>query len=285
MRSLFLDPPAHPPLLRPEIEKYLRDTLDIHKSIKKIGIRIWVEVDEQSDGHTTVRDTSTLGTLLAMLEEKKKTLLKAKVIKLTGHVFSLLGPKTIKKASRPRGGKQREDETNFKALVETLFGERPGHTAEGAWSAAASDVMRRQPDYLTRFHADRQLVEKVLGNERFLVTPCTLLCPFESPGCPKGVCRLNRFGGISQMYKHWVSKHSDNPAAQQLIARFKVALKNKRLSAAQLDERAPLEMHGEGEGYEQQRSPDTVTSEDVFTYDFEMHSEEHRAWLIATGTI
>ena len=82
-----------------------------------------------------------------------------------------------------------------------------------------------------------------------------------------------------------VEKHSDNPAAQQLIARFKVALKNKRLSAAQLDDRAPLEMHGEGEGYEQQRSPDTVTSEDVFTYDFEMHSEGHRAWLIATGTI
>ena len=107
MRSLFLDPPAHPPLLRPEIEKYLRDTLEIHKSIKKIGIRIWVEVDEQSDGHTTVRDTSTLGTLLAMLEEKKKTLLKARVIKLTGHVISLSGPKTIKKASRPRGAARR----------------------------------------------------------------------------------------------------------------------------------------------------------------------------------
>ena len=270
---------------RSELEKYLRDTLDIHKTIKKIGIRIWVEVDEECDGHTTVRDTSTLGTLLAMLEEKKKTLLKAKVIKLTGHVVSLSGPTTIKKASRPRGGKQREDEANFKALVATLFGERPGHAAEGAWSAAASDVMRRQPDYLTKFHADRQLVEKVLGNERFLVTPCTLLCPFESPGCPKGVCRLNRFGGISQMYKHWVSKHSDNPAAQQLIARFKVSLKNKRLSAVQLDDRAPLEVHADGEGYEQQRSPDAVTSEDMFTYEFDMHSEGHRAWLIATGTI
>ena len=201
----------------------MRRTLEIHKSIKKIGIKVCLEVDDERDGHTTVRDSSTLGTLLVMLEDKNKKLLKAKVIKLTGQIVSLGGPKTIKKASRPRGGKQREDETNFKALVATLFGERPAHAAEGAWTAAASDIMRRQPDYLTKFHADRQLVEKVLGNGRFLVTPCTFLCPWESPCCPKGVCRLNRFGGISQMYKHWTAKHGDNPAAQQLIARFKVA--------------------------------------------------------------
>ena len=42
-------------MLRSEIEKYLRDTLEIHKSIKKIGIRIWVEVDEQSDGRQGAR--------------------------------------------------------------------------------------------------------------------------------------------------------------------------------------------------------------------------------------
>jgi hypothetical protein len=200
----------------------VRRTLEIHKSIKKIGIKVCLEVDDERDGHTTVRDSSTLGTLLVMLEDKNKKLLKAKVIKLTGQIVSLGGPKTIKKASRPRGGKQREDETNFKALVATLFGERPAHAA------------------------DRQLVEKVLGNGRFLVTPCTFLCPWESPCCPKGVCRLNRFGGISQMYKHWTAKHGDNPAAQQLIARFKVALKNKRLSVEQLNARAPLEHEVEG---------------------------------------
>jgi|TARA_B110001469_G_C9613531_1_gene305296 hypothetical protein len=261
----------------------VRRTLEIHKSIKKIGIKVCLEVDDERDGHTTVRDSSTLGTLLVMLEDKNKKLLKAKVIKLTGQIVSLGGPKTIKKASRPRGGKQREDETNFKALVATLFGERPAHAAEGAWTAAASDIMRRQPDYLTKFHADRQLVEKVLGNGRFLVTPCTFLCPWESPCCPKGVCRLNRFGGISQMYKHWTAKHGDNPAAQQLIARFKVALKNKRLSVEQLNARAPLEH--EVEGGEQLRSPDAVTSEAFFFDEFEMHSEGHRAWLAAAGTI
>jgi hypothetical protein len=273
-------------LLRPEIEAYLRDTLDIHKTIKKIGVKVFLEVDGDRDGHTTVRDQSTLGTLLATLEDKQKKLLKAKVVKLTGQVISLRGPTTIKKASRPRGGKQREDEMNFKALVETLLGQRPGHGAEGAWTAAASDVIRRQPGYLSKFHADRLLVEKVLGDGRFLITPCTFLCPFDGAGCTKAVCRLNRFGGISQMYKHWVAKHSDNPAAKQLIARFKLALKNKQLSTDQLDSKAPLELEGPVEdGHEQLRSPTDVTAEDMFVYDFEMNSEGHRAWLAAAGTI
>ena len=47
--------------------------------------------------------------------------------------------------------------------------------------------MRRQPEYLTTFHADRELVKKVLGDGRFLVTPCTLACPFESAVCTKGL--------------------------------------------------------------------------------------------------
>ena len=46
------------------------------------------------------------------------------------------------------------------ALLLALFGVKPGHCAEGAWMAEASDVMRRRPDYLTKFHADRALVEK-----------------------------------------------------------------------------------------------------------------------------
>ena len=117
-----LDSPARLSLLRLEIEAYLRNTLDIHKSIKKIGVKVVLEVDGDRDGHTTVRDQSTLGTLLATLEDKQKKLLKARVVKLTGQVISLNGPKKVKKASRPRGGKQREDEVNFKALVEALFG-------------------------------------------------------------------------------------------------------------------------------------------------------------------
>ena len=105
----------------------------------------------------------------------------------------------------------------------------------------------------------------MLGDNRFLVTPCTFLCPFESAVCCKGVRRLNRFGGISQMYKHWKKRHSNNPAATQLIKRFRLALKKKRLSVADLDVEAPI-VQLEEEGYEQLRGPDSVPSEDMFTF-------------------
>ena len=44
-------------------------------------------------------------------------------------------------------------------------------------------------------------------------------------------------------------------------------------------------MQHKEEGYEQLRGPNAVASEDMFTFDFEMHSIEHREWLDAVGTI
>ena len=272
-------------LHRSEIEEYLRLSFEIHKTIKKIGLRLQLKLEGVTKFVTTARDPTTLSSFWGMLERDAQALMAANVIELSSCVVSIQGPKTIKKASRPRDGKQREDETNFKALVTTLFGERPGHCAEGAWTASASDVMRRQLGYLPKFHADRELVKKVLGDGRFLVTPCTFACPFESACCTQGVRRLNRFGGISQMFKHWEKRHGDNPAAKQLIARFKVVLKNKRLTMAQLDAKAPLMLEGEPEdGYEQVRSLDSIASEDMFSYDFVMNSDEHREWLAAAGS-
>ena len=64
------------------------------------------------------------------------------------------------------------------------------------------------------------------------------------------------------MFKHREKRHGDNPAAKQLIARFKAILKNKRLTMAQLDAKAPLVLEGEAEdGYEQVRSLDAIASE------------------------
>lgn len=256
----------------------------IHKSIKKIGFKIWVKLGGKSEFHTTVRDTSTLSTLLAMLEQLKEKVLAAKAVELSGHVISIFGPKTITRKSRSRGGKHRENEGDYKALVTALFGEQPGHMAKGAWTAQASDVMRRQPNYLTRFNSERNLVNKVLGDVRYFVTPCTFLCPFESDACIQGVRRLNRFGGISQMYKHWQAKHADNPAAKALVTRFKTILNRKNLTVPQLDAIAPLEQLKE-EGYEQRRSLDTVATEDMFSYSFGMNSDGHLQWLNAAGTL
>ena len=75
-----------------------------------------------------------------------------------------------------------------------------------------------------------------------------------------------------------------NPAATELIKRFKVILKKKRLTVEQLDAVVPF-VQLEEEGYEQLRSPDVVPAEDMFTYPFEMFSDDHRAWLEATGTM
>ena len=70
----------------------------------------------------------------------------------------------------------------------------------------------------------------------------------------------------------------------QLIERFKVALKKKRLTVAQLDEVAPLQQLEE-DGYEELRGPDVVDEKDMFTFDFELNSLEHGTWLADEGTI
>eukprot|EP00966_Prymnesium_polylepis_P030147 700907-Prymnesium_polylepis.1 len=58
---------------------------------------------------------------------------------------------------------------------------------------------------------------------------------------------------------------------------------------AQLDAKALLVLEGEAEnGYEQVRSLDAIASEHgglVHLDEFEMHSDEHREWLAAVGSI
>ena len=87
------------------------------------------------------------------------------------------------------------------------------------------------------------------------------------------------------MYKHWERRQGDNPAAKQLIARFKLALKKKKLTAEQLGEQAPLEQGEKEDGYEHLRGPGELPAEDVFSYSFELHSQEQRDWLTAEGSI
>ena len=242
-------------------------------------------LDGDTKFYHTIREEVTLASFRGLFESYKQAVLTAKAINVCCSVVTIKGPKKITKASRPRGKKESEDEKNFKDLVKALFGVNPGHCAEGAWTAEASDVMRRRPDYVPKFAADRALMEKVLGDPLFLPTPCTYVCPFASAVCTKPTRRQNRFGGMSQMIKHLDAVHSDNPAAMQLKTRLRVMLKNKRLTVEQLDARAPL-VQREEEGFEQLRRPaDAVASEDMFTFDFDMHSDEHREWLTATGTI
>ena len=87
------------------------------------------------------------------------------------------------------------------------------------------------------------------------------------------------------MYKHWQKKHSgtvaDSPAAK-LEQRWRVALKNKTITAEALDAAHPLAL----EGSEALRSPVPIGSTaDDFGYDFELHTDAHRSWLMAAGSL
>ena len=54
------------------------------------------------------------------------------------------GPTKLAKPSRPRGVKHTQDELKFKELVKIVYGEHPGHYAEGEWTEAATELMQRE---------------------------------------------------------------------------------------------------------------------------------------------
>ena len=82
-----------------------------------------------------------------------------------------------------------------------------------------------------------------------------------------------------------------NPAAKELAARWRLALDNKDKDKDWLDARLPLKLSneemdhlgGQEQGYQRIRSP-TADATD-FKPAFSLHTDEHRAWLQATGTI
>lgn len=150
--------------------------------------------------------------------------------------------------------------------------------------------MRREHGYLTAFFDTRDLTAKVMGCADYHPAPSVLICPFE--GCKKGRRQLNGPGLISQLFSHWQSKvHVDNPAAKKLEARWRLALDNKNKTKEWLDARESLilsneemdTLGGEERGYQHIRGPSSDVTD--FSCCFALHTEEHRAWLQATGTI
>ena len=160
----------------------------------------------------------------------------------------------------------------------------------GEWKPASSDIMRENHTYMTKYVETRELALKVMGNADYHPNPIVLICPFKS--CKKSHRVLNEVGAVSQLYSHWQDKrHKDNPMARALEARWRLALDNKTKSKEWLDARAPLcltceegeRLGGEAEGYEEIRLPATDPTD--FKVSFELHTEEHREWLQAKGTI
>ena len=105
----------------------------------------------------------------------------------------------------------------------------------------------------------------------------------------------------SQLYSHWQEQHKGNPAARQLEDRWRLALKHPTKDKEWLDAKEieggyaqPLELSwewmeqqgGVDQGYEQVRPPLAPDADEMFsTFNFKLHSDEHRAWLEAEGTL
>ena len=75
----------------------------------------------------------------------------------------------------------------------------------GTWTAAASDLMRRDRVSLAKFHETRGLCEVVMGDADYHPNPCVLICPFAK--CCKAHYHLNGFSAVSQLYSHWQKKY------------------------------------------------------------------------------
>ena len=63
-----------------------------------------------------------------------------------------------------------------------------------------------------------------MGSADYLHNACVLICPFDGDKCKGAKHRLNRIGGISQLYSHWQLCHAKNPAARVLEKRWRTVL-------------------------------------------------------------
>ena len=98
-----------------------------------------------------------------------------------------------------------------------------------------------------------------------------LICPFEGDKCKYAKYRLNRVGGISQLYSHWQHGHKDNPAARVLEKRWRKVLKARTIPVDKLNALPGLALELSGSwmesqggmehGYEQLRNPSAHASD------------------------
>ena len=218
-----------------------------------------------------------------------------------------------------RDGKLAQFEADTRALREIVYGKGSGQGRQGKWEAEADEWMADHPNYLEGFVEMRavcaayspvvcwsrrpkcvralprlQVSERALGFQQYIKTPISYCCPFENDKC-KGekpyYFKLNRINGISNMCKHMVTAHGDNPAAKIAAARLKAADESRRLTSQELDVKCgKVELSdeymtaqgGNDSGYEQVRK--FRSDDDYFEVDFELGTEAHAAWVRTNAT-
>ena len=190
------------------------------------------------------------------------------------------GPTKLKKPAQPCGLKHTQEELKFKELVTMVYGEHAGHYAEGEWTEGATELLQSQ-GWVSKWQEMAKLTEKGMGSitmdgswvgqSHYLHNPCVLICPFEGDKCKHAKHRLNRVGGISQLYLHWQICHKESPAARVLEKRWRTVMKARTISVNKLNalpghalEVSGTWMQAQGgleKGYEQLRSPSAHTSD------------------------
>ena len=67
-------------------------------------------------------------------------------------LFARAAPvKRTRQRKEPESEKAKAKRALFKSLVTAVYGEDPGHFAEGTWGVAASEIVRRNPEILQKF--------------------------------------------------------------------------------------------------------------------------------------
>ena len=67
-------------------------------------------------------------------------------------LFARAAPvKRTRQRKEPESEKAKAKRALFKSLVTAVYGEDPGHFAEGTWGVAASEIVRRNPAILQKF--------------------------------------------------------------------------------------------------------------------------------------
>ena len=145
----------------------------------------------------------------------------------------------MKKGREKKGADEpeRPTVTAFKEIALHCYKEKLGG-ATGTWNIDCSNVVAELPSVLKGFVAQRTLVERAMGDGRWLINPITAACPFA--GCKDLRHRSSAVNYYQCLFadrvrSHWRKQHANNPAVDVLIKRFELLLKNPNISDDQLD--------------------------------------------------
>jgi hypothetical protein len=146
------------------LEEYLREYFEVHASQKKIALKLKFmsakEVEGEDILYGTVRDESTMANWWNELGKAvKRGGAAQKIVK--AQLIGLKEAVKIARKRRPPTERAEKEKEKFGSLVRAVYGEQPGHFAEGEWCVEASDIVRREPATLKKYLAMCPLTAKV----------------------------------------------------------------------------------------------------------------------------